>query len=166
MPILRTSGAVPQSPIYTFPSSADIKNEWSWTSIPDTHIQVACWEYVAFVALLLNRASGRGMGPRAEKKIPPPPQQGRISYTLNFTLNRKDCQLQGDLCSVWRGWFVQPTNNDSTEEDKNLRNLGGPGPSSGSACPVICTSFPPLPLVDVASQPQHMLEMHWISNVT
>jgi hypothetical protein len=42
-----------------------------------------------------------------------------------------DCQLQSDLGLVWKVWFVQSTNNNATEKDKNLSYIAGLRAPSG-----------------------------------
>jgi hypothetical protein len=51
-----------------------------------------------------------------------PPRTERL---IIFILNRKDCQLQGDLDFVKKSSFVLSTNNDSIEKFKNICNIFG-----------------------------------------
>jgi hypothetical protein len=37
-----------------------------------------------------------------------------------------DCQLQRDVRLVWKGSFVQSTDNITSEKDKNIGNIGRP----------------------------------------
>ena len=46
--------------------------------------------------------------------------------TVNHLNGRMDCQLQSDLDLFLKVWFVQSTNNDASEKDKNVSNIARP----------------------------------------
>ena len=96
------------------------------------------------MAALIVKFGSQGRVRALVKKIVSPE---RVDQLKIFVLNRKDWLSVAEwLGLVWKGQFVQSTNNGITENDKNVQRCRVSGPLLDGRAPVICTGFPALPV--------------------
>jgi len=89
------------------------------------------------------RVPESGSGSRWKKYLPP--SKGDPAKNLYTKISHS--QFQSDFGLSRKGKFVQWTNIDTTQEDKNIRNVvGPPAPLTNRSATLILTAPPPPPV--------------------